>query len=82
MRLGFLERGVSKGGSQMGMDTILKSRVDEDNLSKLKELNNPSLNELIANAILKFQPRSVFISNGSPEDLYYVRAQAIRHGES
>ena len=65
----------------MSSNKVLESRLDQANLSKLKELDNPRLNELIAEAILKFQPRSIFISDGSKLDLQRVRRQAIRCGE-
>ncbi|MBW2265154.1 MAG: phosphoenolpyruvate carboxykinase (GTP) [Deltaproteobacteria bacterium] len=65
----------------MTVDNILKSRLDGGSLKKLLALDNANLNELIADAILRFQPASVFVSTGSAEDLYHVRAQAIRRGE-
>ncbi|MBW2194704.1 MAG: phosphoenolpyruvate carboxykinase, partial [Deltaproteobacteria bacterium] len=65
----------------MTVDNILKSRLDGGSLKKLLALDNANLNKLIADAILRFQPASVFVSTGSAEDLYHVRAQAIRRGE-
>ncbi len=65
----------------MTVDNILKSRLDGVSLRKLLALDNANLNELIADAILRFQPASVFVSTGSAEDLHHVRAQAIRRGE-
>jgi len=63
------------------MDTILESRLDAENLKKLAALNNDSLNKLVADAVLRFQPDSVFVATGSPEDLHYVRTQALKRGE-
>jgi phosphoenolpyruvate carboxykinase (GTP) len=65
----------------MNIDEILKSRLDTKSVKKLAALNNTSLNERIADAISKFQPDSVFVSTGSPEDLQHVREQAISRGE-
>ncbi len=65
----------------MTVDNILESRLDGGSLKKLLALGNANLNQLIADAILRFQPASVFVSTGSAEDLYYVRVQAIRRGE-
>ena len=65
----------------MTTDETLKSRLDAASLKKLNALNNTSVNEAIANAISKFQPDSVFVSTGSPEDLQHVREQAIARGE-
>lgn len=63
------------------IERILKGRLDPGSLKRLTDLDNPSLNDLVADAILRFQPASVFVSTGSPEDLHYARAQAIRKGE-
>ena len=65
----------------MTADNILESRVGTESLKKLMALDNASLNQVIAGAILQFQPDSVFISTGSPEDLHRIRVQSIRHGE-
>jgi len=65
----------------MSYETILESRLSKENLQKILQLDNPSLNELISTAILRFQPKSVFISTGSEEDFHYIRTQAIRCGE-
>jgi len=65
----------------MDADRILESRLGSESLRKLMALNNGPLNEVIADAILQFQPASVFVSSGSPEDLHRVRVQAIRRGE-
>ncbi len=65
----------------MRWQATLQSRLSESDLRKLLDLNNPSLNELIAISILRYQPKSVFISTGSEEDKHYVRTQALRLGE-
>lgn len=65
----------------MSVDRILESKLGPGSLGKLLALNNTPLNEIIADAIIKFQPDSVFVSTGSPEDLDRVRDQAIRLGE-
>jgi phosphoenolpyruvate carboxykinase (GTP) len=65
----------------MTADKILESRLGAESLKKLMALDNASLNRVIAGAILQFQPDSVFVSTGSPEDLHRIRVQSIRHGE-
>jgi len=65
----------------MTVNRILKSRLCDECIQKLRLLNNPKVNEIVADAILKFQPDSVFVSNGSPEDLHKVRTHAVRLGE-
>jgi phosphoenolpyruvate carboxykinase (GTP) len=65
----------------MDIDSILESRLGGESLRKLHELNNPPLNELVADAILQFQPDSVFVSNGSTADLDRIRAMSIKKAE-
>ncbi len=65
----------------MDAETILKSRLGAESLRKLTALGNDPLNDVIAEAILQFQPDSVFVSDGSPQDLHRVRVQSIRNGE-
>jgi phosphoenolpyruvate carboxykinase (GTP) len=66
---------------KMSVNEVLESKLDSDSLGKLLALNNTPLNEIIADAIVKFQPDSVFVSTGSPEDSERVREQATRLGE-
>jgi len=65
----------------MRWQATLQSRLSDANLKKLTDLNNPSLNELIARSIMRYQPKSVFISTGCEEDRHHIRTQALRHGE-
>ncbi|HYA03203.1 MAG TPA: phosphoenolpyruvate carboxykinase (GTP) [Syntrophobacteria bacterium] len=65
----------------MRWQATLQSRLSESDLKKLLDLNNPSLNELIARSILRYQPKSVFISTGSEADRHYIQTQALRLGE-
>jgi phosphoenolpyruvate carboxykinase (GTP) len=66
---------------KMSVNEVLEGKLDSDSLGKLLALNNTALNEIIADAIVKFQPDSVFVSTGSPEDSERVREQAARLGE-
>jgi phosphoenolpyruvate carboxykinase (GTP) len=72
---------AGKEDTSMTVDTILKSRLGTDSVRKLQELQNGPLNELVADAILLFQPDSVFVSNGSPEDMDRIRAMAVKKAE-
>lgn len=65
----------------MNYEMILESRLGRDSLKKVMELKNPALNALISTAILRFQPKSVYVSTGSEEDFHYIRTQAIRNAE-
>jgi phosphoenolpyruvate carboxykinase (GTP) len=66
---------------KMSVNEVLESKLDSDSLGKLLALNNTPLNEIIADAIVKFQPDSVFVSTGSHEDSERVREQAVKLGE-
>lgn len=69
------------GEVSMNPDKVLETRLDPESLKKLVALDNSSLDKLIADAISRFQPDSVFVSSGSPEDLHHTRTQAIKRGE-
>jgi phosphoenolpyruvate carboxykinase (GTP) len=55
--------------------------MDERNYQNLLDLANPHLNRFLADAVELCAPKSVFICTDSPEDVRYVREQAIAHGE-
>jgi len=54
-------------------EEILRKRIDNNNYEKLLEINNPELYSFVAKYIELCNPRSVFISNSSPEDIDYIR---------
>ncbi len=75
------QRKIIKEVVSVTPDRILESRVGPESLKKLLALDNAPLNEVIADAILQFQPSSVFVSDASAEDLHRVRVQSVRQGE-
>lgn len=62
-------------------EEILRKRIDNNNYVKLLEINNPELYSFVAKYIELCNPRSVFISNSSPEDIDYIRRKAIENHE-
>lgn len=60
---------------------ILKKKLDPENLEKLLRINNSFLHRFIATYVGLCEPDEVFVCNDSPEDLNYIRRQAIELGE-
>ncbi len=60
---------------------ILGSRLNDANLEKLLTLENPKLHRFVAEAIERCEPDSVFVCTDDPDDVAYVRQQAIDLGE-
>lgn len=60
---------------------MLKSRLTSENYAKLAALNNSALNDFIASAIELCNPKIVFICSDAPEDIAYIRRQAVERGE-
>ena len=61
--------------------TMLKARLGDENYRKLIRIDNPELHQFIAKYVELCNPDKVFVSTGSPEDIYYIRQEAIRAGE-
>ena len=60
---------------------ILGSKLNDANLEKLLTLENPKLHRFVAEAIERCEPDSVFVCTDDPDDVAYVRQQAIDRGE-
>jgi len=60
---------------------LLKEKLNSENYSRLTALNNPGINEFVADAIELCNPGSVFVMADSDKDIAYVRESAIRSGE-
>ncbi|MDD5327941.1 MAG: phosphoenolpyruvate carboxykinase (GTP) [Phycisphaerae bacterium] len=56
---------------------ILQEKIDNENYQKLMQIANPKLHEFVADSIELCKPASVFICSDSPEDIAYVRQQAV-----
>ena len=60
---------------------ILKERLGVENYQKLMKIDNPELHHFIATYVKLCKPDKVFVCTDSPEDIRYVRQEAIRAGE-
>ena len=61
--------------------SILKTRLGKEDYQKLMAINNPKLHQFIADYVELCNPDKVFICTDSPEDIRYIREEAIRTGE-
>jgi phosphoenolpyruvate carboxykinase (GTP) len=67
----------------MGLEStiVLKNRLKDSEYKKLERINNPSINDFLAKYIELCNPSSVFVCTDLPEDLAYIRNQAINNYE-
>jgi phosphoenolpyruvate carboxykinase (GTP) len=65
------DRGIEK----------LKARLGAENYQKLIRIDNPALHQFIARYVELCNPDRVFVCTDAPEDIHYVRQEAIRAGE-
>ncbi|MFA5239884.1 MAG: phosphoenolpyruvate carboxykinase (GTP) [Phycisphaerae bacterium] len=56
---------------------LLQEKIGNENYQKLIQIKNPKLHEFVADAIELCKPASVFVCSDSPEDIEYVRQQAV-----
>ncbi len=59
----------------------IKKIIGEANIGKLEKIPNPAVLDFIEKYIEHCKPDSVFVSDGSPEDLDYIRKKALEKGE-
>ncbi|MCX6666721.1 MAG: phosphoenolpyruvate carboxykinase (GTP) [Euryarchaeota archaeon] len=59
----------------------LKTRLGPDDYQKLVTINNPKLNQFIAERIALCNPAKVFVCTDSPRDIQYIRDAAIQNKE-
>jgi len=60
---------------------FLKQRMDPENFEKLVALKLPGLHEFVAEYVELCQPDHVFVITDAPEDLQFIREQAVQRGE-
>jgi len=63
------------------MENILKEKLDEKSLEKLEKINNPKVFEFITKYALHCNPKNIFVSDGSPDDIDFIRKKALSDGE-
>lgn len=59
----------------------LQSKMDELNYQKLAAIANPGIHQFIAESAELCGPEKIFVCSDSPEDINYVRQQAVLKGE-
>ncbi len=59
----------------------IKSLFGAESLCKLEKINNEAVFEFAAEYAALLEPASVFVSDGSPDDVAYVRRKAIENAE-
>ncbi|XCN74061.1 MAG: phosphoenolpyruvate carboxykinase domain-containing protein [Candidatus Electrothrix aestuarii] len=62
------------------MKTFLAGLMDEADTAKLMQCS-PAVIEPIFNGATRMNPASLFLNTGSPEDMAYIRRQALNHNE-
>jgi phosphoenolpyruvate carboxykinase (GTP) len=60
---------------------FLKDKIDADNFEKILKIKNKKVKEFIYEFIKLCQPKEVFVSNGSLDDIKYIRDKAIEDKE-
>jgi len=60
---------------------VLKSKMDEENYSKLMKIVNPDLHKFITKYVELCNPKSVFVNTNSEEDVQYIREATIANKE-
>jgi len=60
---------------------LLQTKCGQENYDKLLALDNPTLLDFIARCNKLCNPERIFVCSDSPEDIAYVRQQAVLSGE-
>ncbi|MFU2157499.1 phosphoenolpyruvate carboxykinase (GTP) [Caldisericum sp. AR60] len=63
------------------MENILKVKLDELGFKKLEAIDNQTVLEFISKYVALCNPKNVFVSDGSPEDIDFIRKKALEDGE-
>ncbi|MBU4406028.1 MAG: phosphoenolpyruvate carboxykinase, partial [Candidatus Altiarchaeota archaeon] len=59
----------------------IKDRLGEENYRKLNDIDNPMLHQFISDYVNLCNPDRIFVRTDSPEDIGFIREDAIRNGE-
>ncbi|MBN2315157.1 MAG: phosphoenolpyruvate carboxykinase (GTP), partial [Sedimentisphaerales bacterium] len=60
---------------------VLKQKLNDESYSRLMAVDNVKIHEFVADAIDLTNPKAVFISTDSEEDVKHVREMAVKTGE-
>ncbi|WP_309492189.1 phosphoenolpyruvate carboxykinase (GTP) [Candidatus Hecatella orcuttiae] len=64
-----------------GFGEILKTRLDEEAYRRLLRIDNPALHHFVAKYVELCNPDRVYVSQGSAEDIEYIKNTAVKNGE-
>ncbi len=67
--------------SSEGAIQLFEEKMDETNLSRIKQINNTEVLLKVANAIAMCRPESIFVNTGSESDRQFIRELALKKGE-
>ena len=59
----------------------IKKIIGKENIGKLERINSPAVFDFLEKYAVHCRPDSVFVSDGSEQDLIYIRNKAIEKGE-
>ncbi|MBW1947692.1 MAG: phosphoenolpyruvate carboxykinase (GTP) [Deltaproteobacteria bacterium] len=62
-------------------ESVLRTKLGEENYQKLTRINHPEINPFIAKYIELCKPDKVFVCTDSSRDIDYIRQAALRNGE-
>ena len=62
-------------------ESVLRTKLGEENYQKLARINHPEINPFIAKYIELCKPDKVFVCTDSSRDIDYIRQAALRNGE-
>ena len=60
---------------------VFESKLDDEHLSRIKQIKHPKVLIKIANAIVMCEPDTVFINTGSEADRQFIRDLCLKNGE-
>ncbi len=63
------------------VNDLLRQRLTGESYERLMALNLPHVHAFVADAVALCNPRDVFVSASTPEDIAFIRQQAIERGE-
>ncbi len=70
-----------RAGQGKKTSSVLRTRLGKDNFQKLFQINNPALHRFVAEYVELCNPDDVFVCTDSPDEIQYIREEAIRSGE-
>lgn len=67
--------------SRQDAERVFETTLDNQNLEKIRRIDNDEVVRKIADAIVLCRPASVFVHSGSRQDMQFVKSTALENGE-